>query len=325
MPTSSPFDKIFQELREHLNNQASGDSWLPNILKNVDNPSGPGKLLPLIESNWSLGDVTGDPGQTFGDTIKDQWWMNWVTPNTQSSERADYEAVACPDNQWPDLLIPAATFTGLYNAYILPEQEITQTGPNIFKAMMTLEFGYYSQLDPVKLAGKYEIKQCVCAAAKSNLKACSDWLAGIKIDGKPYGQTTYPVDGTGDISVIINDMYVDGYLTMTIDESATDKLQVQVDKLVMRGPTASSYPTLDITNLTIDTSLEIISEAVWIPQAKSALESEDGRQGITNNLNTALKDEGTRNTIGQVLQKQINDYLRNNHDYPYNGAFMALF
>src|SRR3954464_8350528 len=110
------FGFIFKTMRSRANDPKNAKFWLPTKLEEIDNPSAPGKLLPLHGTNWDLGDVTGSSGANVSAVITSQWWT--VTTIADPDPYADETPIACPDRPYPHLTLPSATIGGLDNVWV---------------------------------------------------------------------------------------------------------------------------------------------------------------------------------------------------------------
>jgi hypothetical protein len=217
----------------------------------------------------------------------------------------NHQAIACPSEPWPKLAMPEVTIYGLDNVWPLANPEVTQPGSG-YHAVITLQFGYYNgqdglpKLSQLQLQGQYSLTQCLCSAAATRdgdapPTACDNWVKAEEIHG------------VGNFTSTLTNVFVDVMVDIQITGTASGRtLQVIVDKLTLRGSQVGALPDLSIDDLTVETTWTWMSKNIWLPQAKRALESEDGRQGIIENLNAALNKPENRDQLTDMLTRQLN-------------------
>jgi hypothetical protein len=300
------FGFIFNTLRPRVNDPRNAKFWLPKKLQDLDKPHGGGKMLPIQGTDWKLGNITGTTGSTFQKVITDQWWLGAVgLKHRGDPEMANHQPIACPADPWPQLALPEATIDGLENLWLLPDPDISQPGTG-YHCVITFQCGYYQgqgdlpTLSQLRVVGKYALTQCVCSAPATQAgepspTACDDWVPRAAIRG------------LGDLTVTLTDVFIDAALTMTVVGSGPGRtLQVAVDTITVRGPEPGQLPNLVVDNLTVETQWEWMANAIWLPQAKRAIESPDGTRGLIDNLDASLNESDNRTKLGAQLTAQIN-------------------
>lgn len=302
--SSGLFSFIYNTLLSVVNDPSNSNFWLPTKLNEISNPSGPGNLLPIQDTDWSIGNITGPPGVTFQQSIGGQWWLYEGKQLGNPPDMKDHTVIPNPQQPWPNLSMPTVTIDGLNNILVLPNPVVTEPG-NGYSAVITLQFDYYTtnNLVPVTLTGTYSLTQSLCsgpAHATTSPTQCDGFVP------------TTLIDGTGNVSVQITDFFVDATLNIVVNGTGADRtLGVAISKLVLRGPQVGSNPTLNVTNLTINSTLSYLASAIWTPAATNAIQSADGTEGIMSNLNTALNLQANLEQIGQMLTTQLNNVIDN--------------
>lgn len=290
------FGFVFNTLRQRVNDPNNKTYWLPKRLGEIDNPDGVGKLLPLKETNWELGEITGTSGANFQGILTDQWWLGDVgLRHKQDPELAKHRPIPCPDNPWPQLAMPEVTVNGLDNLWVEanPKTEQTVTG---YRSVITLRFGDYESLSQLQFEGQYCLKQCGCSAAADDTTPtqCDGWES-INVEGKGNYRATFTelsVDATVEIQIV--------------GEGSGRSLDVLVNQLTIRGATPDKLPVLTINQLDVDTEWAFMANFIWIPKAKEALTSEDGKQGLVDNLNASLNHPSNRQQLARTLTTYLN-------------------
>ncbi len=295
------FEFMFNTIRKRANDPNNATFWLPNALNRADN--GTGKLLPLHGAEWSLGTITGTAGITFQNAVKGQWWFKVGREHRNDPEMANHQPIPCPNQPWPRLTMREVTVLGLDNVWVLDNLITTQPGSG-YHTVMTLQFGYYNgqnglpALSPLCVKGTYELDQCVCSApAAGPTTSCDNWVAADNIQGIGTFQST------------LTDVYVDATLDVQVAGSGPARtLAVTVDKLTLRGG-QNPLPDLTVDELTVETTWTWMSENIWLPQARAALESEDGRQALIQNINDQLNAPANRQSLAAMLTSQLQRIL----------------
>ncbi len=298
------FTFVYNSIRVRVNDPENTKFWLPTRLQQLDRPGGSGKLIPLLANNWVLGDITGTSVFTFQSAIRGQWWLAIGRAHKGNPELAKHQAIACPDKPWPHLEMPQAVVYGLDNVWLLPDPPTEQTAEG-YRATLTLQFGYYAgqngmpTLSQLKLTGVYALDQCLCTAP--NLGAGSP--APTACDGWVPSET---IHGLGNFGITLTNVFVDADVRVHVIGAGADRqLNISIDKLTMRGPKPGTFPDLSVDTLTVETSWTWMSDNIWLPQARAALTSADGRAGLMTNLNATLNDPNTKDEIARMISGQL--------------------
>ncbi|MGJ4788453.1 hypothetical protein [Leptospira koniambonensis] len=304
------FGFIFNTLRKRANDPQNSSLWIPKKLQEASGPNKEGKLLPLSGSNWDLGSITGEAGDNFQNIIKSQWWISKVGfERRKDPELKKHQPIACPENPYPKLSMPEVTINGLENVYILPNPIIQKTEEG-YNSILSIKFAYYQgkdglpSLENFRLEGKYCLEQNVCSAPLTPSgvlpSQCDSWYPSENIKGE------------GDFTLSITDLYADLVLNVFIEGKGSSRiLRTRIETLSVRGEVPDSDPTFSVDDLNTKTDLTFIANNLWLPKAKDAIESEDGRRGIVSNLNQTLNQTENLQKLSQMLENQLIQFLDN--------------
>jgi hypothetical protein len=289
------FGFMFKTLRTRANDPKNAKYWLPAKLEEIDNPSGPGKLLPLHGTNWDLGDVTGPSAADVTATITSQWWL--VKTIDDPDPYQDEQPIACPDKPSPHLSLPAVTISGLDNVWVEDNPKI-DTNSTGYVATIGVRFGYYdqktyAQLSPVILDGTWTLTQCVCSALKSAPGACD-------------GKLSETINGQGPVIVKLTDVYAEALVDIRIAGAGPQRtIALTVKHINLHGKPPAASPTLTITKLDFTTSEGKMVKNEWIKAAKRALTDPNGSGALIANLNAALNKPENLARLGDTLNRKL--------------------
>jgi hypothetical protein len=304
------FGFIYNTLLEQVNNPNNSAYWLPHKLDQLTK-SGGGLLLPIQATSWDIGNITGNSGTAFQLMIADQWWLYLGSLKPPPTGMSDHQAIGCPTEPWPHLLVPQATINGLDNVLAQPDPVMTESA-NGYHAVITLQFGYYAgqnglpTLSQVQVQGQYSLSQCLCTSAANakNPTACDGW-------------NSENITGNGTFSLTMTHVFIEATVDILVQGTGAGRtLQVVLDNLTMRGPQPGALPTLTVDqsgdppqyDLTLESKLWV-AKNIWVPKAVQALESEDGVQGIVTNINTTLNEPNNISQLARMLNQQLNNVL----------------
>jgi hypothetical protein len=311
------FSFVYNTLRPRVNDPANGKLWLPTKLEELEDPSTGGRLLPLRVDHWDIGNVTGTPGVTFRDAIIGQYWITGalraiykddpesLAKVSDPEELARHNAIGCPDRPWPRLSVSGLTVHGLDNMLALDAAGVQSTGDG-YTATLPLQIGYYDgaggkpQRSQLRFEARYGLRMCVCTApsGEASPARCDGWLPD------------YDVDGAGTVKVTLRQAFVDAQVAIRVAGSGSARTaQVSVTRIDVRGPRSGEPPALSVDELTVDTTWTWLANTIWIPQATRALESEDGRRGLLENLNATLNQPVFLGEVAHMLTEQLNRVL----------------
>ncbi len=273
-----------------LNNRSSADFWLPGRLQSLSGADGL-PLLPLRNLAVDVGELQGQEGLLFSESIKSQWWLTLKKPG-----KAGHRPVADPASPWPSLAFSAVSVTGLENAIILPDPVITEiTGG--YAMTLTLKFGSYGPdtgLAPLSTAGDYNIRQGVCSAADpATAPVVNDGFASEIVNG----------DGT--FAADYHNAFVDVSLRLTVTGAGLGRgLDLVVNRIDIRGPEPVSAPDIMFRDLTVD-SKAWMARNVWLKQAQTLMERPEGRAGLIGALSATLNSADNRQVLARELTARL--------------------
>lgn len=320
------FGFIFNTFTKRLNDPANAKYWLPRLLQGIDADGG-GKLLPLKGADWNLGEITGEAGDLFRTNIKNQWWMGLKfiykdDPRMKdriAKEQRQHKPLACPDDQWPRMALPQVTVFGIDNMFVLGDPQVAQPGTG-YSTVISLRLGYYTDkgLSQLRMEGRYALTQCVCSGKSGDAAPaqCDGWVP------------TERIHGTGTFKLSMGNVFLDADVDIRVAPSGSGKrIRAVVNQITVRGPQPGRLPDIAVdkqtvktkdpdtgeevdevryTGLTVDTTWEYMSDAVWIPSAVNALESADGRRGLVQNLNATLNEPVNRDRFASLITDKLN-------------------
>lgn len=297
------FTFVFNTIQKRANNPANHNYWLPGKIADAEKPGGE-KLVPLNETNWNAGAITGP---LITGIFVDQWKL-YLGRNKDTKEEfeARHTVIPCPDDPYARLSFPKITIDGLQNVFVLGNPQTTST-PEGYLTKISLKFNTYNgqnglpKIPALSMSGKYRIVQRLCTADKTveHPTQCDGWKS-------------IEIDGTGSIKATFEQTYVDADLRITVQGTGQNrKLQVVVAGLKLRGETDNTLPgfILDSKNgLTIESSMWI-AQSIWLTMAKNAIESSDGQQGIFQQLNASLNKSGNLESLSRLFTDQLGHIL----------------
>ncbi len=296
------FTFLFNSMRDRANDPTNDRYWLPNALENADDPDGAGKLLPLTEHDWQMGEIKGDEATIITTNIVNQ--ANLVLVFMDRAKAKLYKPMNCPDEPYPKLSFPQLTVMGLQNVWLDGKPPVKSSNRG-YQTTITFQFGYYDETlvtDRLSIIGDYKLLECLCLADKkvANPTQCAEVAGG-----------RYSADGNGTFLINFTDTFVDAELDILVASSEQAPiLQVKITQLHVRGSTVDADPLLRIPDggLTIDTEMDGV-EPFWIAAATNAITSTEGRTGIFDNLNQALNKESELATLSRLLTGQLTHAL----------------
>jgi hypothetical protein len=289
------FGFIFKTLRVRTNDPNNSKYWLPAKLDEIDNPSGPGKLLPLHGTNWDLGDVTGPSADYVTAITTSQWWT--VTTVTNPEPFKDETPISCPDKPLPHLKLPTMTILGLDNVWVEDNPEIDTNGTG-YVATIAVRFGYYDQksfpqLGPVTLDGTWTLTQCVCSALKSAPTVCD-------------GKLSETINGEGPVTAVLTDVYAEALVDIRVAGVGAERaVVVTVQHINLRGLPPAPAPTIAITKLNFTTSQSPLVKKEWIKAARRALTNPDATKAMIANVNAALNEPNNLAKLSDTLNRKF--------------------
>ncbi|MEM9556483.1 MAG: hypothetical protein AAGC60_19655 [Acidobacteriota bacterium] len=168
----------------------------------------------------------------------------------------------------------------------------------------TAEFLKLASPLPQQIVGKgnFTLKQQCCIAETKT--TCKKGVAPLNETGK--GTFTFTITG-GTAQVVL-----------CISKLAKDVLTLEA-KSVEFKPTLPFKITVDIT------SAPEKARQGFNNLAEGVLDTDKAQTAIMTQFNAVLNSEGRLDGFAKQLTEQLDDYLRDNHLYPFNGGFASLF
>lgn len=307
------FSFVYRTLCTRANNPANRRFFIPDRLKEADDGSG-GRLLPKTGDDWEVGEIQGEGGQTIRNTIAQSWWSLAVRQARKADPSfvpANFLAIPTPAAPWPLLRMPRVTVDGLFNVWLSPVPPVQQPG-NGYRATLTLQFGYYAgqdglpSLPQVRISGRYELRQSVCAARKS---ASSQCVAGYPLSLPNLSWPTDDITGSGNVAVDLTGMFADADVEISVAPDRT--LSVLVQNVTVRGAAPGSVPTIvmDPDALTIDSGVSEFLVDAWKTSVMNAFSNPVTHRALTANLNAMLNEPANRGRLAEMLQAQLGSVL----------------
>jgi hypothetical protein len=292
--------QIMDGLYPKLNDPASGNYYLPNFIKNNHyDPYGP--------FSWDLGQLT-DPGMLEAAAP--------ICPSIQQVNApcgadATYITAPTPPN-YPTLNIAGGLIGGLANAVL--ERPIAQP-PDGYVIKARGDFGTLAQFPkPITISGNWTfVNYCCCSA---DFTTCS---------GNVQAET-----GLGTFTATMPDPNVSapnsGYVLMgfTITDLAPGVLNLQVNSVNFYPPlyndqTPNMNVAIDITSIPKGANPQSYSN-----MAMKAFNSGQARTALLNSINATLNQPPNLQVISTLLTNVIDGYLKDNHQYPFDGSSAAI-
>ena len=296
---------VFETVRQRANDPSSSRFFLPDVLHGLPGKNAQGKLLPLEETSWDIGEVKGVDVITV--SFCDQW-ANIL--QFQKVDMANQMPIASPDSPYPTLSLGndehKLLITGLANLFVEKATQFKSV-PNGYRATLNLKFNHWDgskdgatarpTKPPLTFAGGFLMSQNLCTA-------------DIDAQGKPKstcnGNESVTVNGAGTIEVEVHGAVLNAVVDILVDASNT--LQATLVSLNMCGAEDSAPPQLKVKALQIETDYLLLKGA-WQSLTEKAINSEDGRKGIFDGINAALNEPGNRNTISGEMTAKLGGTL----------------
>jgi hypothetical protein len=309
---TSLFRFVFNTLQIRLND-SSKPLWLPKLLRNAKGSNPQGKLLPLYEKNWSVGEITGEAGgmvttpfvqgakAAFDKAVRE-------TPEKFSPPVAlkTYYVIETPGHANAVVDLPRLEVAGLDNVFVEPEPEVTARGDG-YLAKVVLTFGTARGPElpkTVRLSGQYRLSQSVSIA-----KVGESTVTTVKLDKAPFDWPTQVITGKGKFALDVTKVRAIADVLFTVDAKGT---RVSVDKVTFEGTQGAPVITIDEKALTIDdVNTEMGRGLAWKTMAETALESPDGQAALVRGLNQALNREENRTRLADALTDSLRSQLDN--------------
>jgi hypothetical protein len=286
MPNLLPF--IFNTIRTRAIDPANKRFFLPGVLEGISGDNSRGKLLPIEQDSWSIGEVKGSEGATVTTGFID----NWATylEKVKKVNLSNQYPIANPASPAPKLTLgdgkTKIMINGLQNVFVNDNPNFVSSAGG-YTATLTLTFNYWDgtggrpSIPALSLSTPYTLEQSLCLA-DTNAGTCN-------------GNASTDIDGDGMASVSVTDAFVDAVVEFSIANSGPSgrEIVVNVKSLLFRGTDEATPPAINIIELTIGAKVSNYLINVWKTMASSAIQSPEGRAGIFQNLNAALNQPST--------------------------------
>jgi hypothetical protein len=159
----------------------------------------------------------------------------------------------------------------------------------------------------VQITGQFVFTQFCCCSA----------------DGKTCNNAPSPHVGKGTFSAIVN-----GSPSITVNFRIVDLrpgvLTIGVQTVTFAVPTkGGAYDisvTVDIQSIPLGANRQSYNN-----MAQNAFNSPSGLTNIVQQINAVMNDPSQKAFMGKVLTGVIDGYLRDNHQYPFDGSTLAVF
>jgi hypothetical protein len=290
---------VFNTIRKRTIDPTNTRFFLPKVLEDADGSNSKGKLLPVEQDKWSVGSITGDGGALVTSSFLD----NWATylEKVKKVDMSYQYPIADPSTPYPTLMLGGkekVVIDGLENIFVSPNPVFTSVLEG-YQVEATLQLGYWDGADgrvnypSLSLNGPYRMEQKL--------------VMGDKATGTPNGHGSTDVDGGGNVEIELEKAFIDAVFTVSVKTSGQGvrQLAVNLQSLHFRGPDADTQPSLNIVNLTIDASVSEYLRGVWQKAATDAIQSQDGRTGIFQNINAALNQPGNLGPLSNELSGKL--------------------
>jgi hypothetical protein len=233
-----------------------------------------------------------------------------IVSGSGCTEEQSYITAAIPPN-YPTLLITNAYIGGLKNA--LAERPIAQP-PDGRVIIMQVDFGTLASFpSAITISGNFTFTNYCC---------CSN--DGKNCVGSPKSEV-----GTGNFTATLPGPESpgargNGVITFAITALAPGVLNLAVQSVKFTPPLSSGGgPSMGVV-INITSIPKGSNPQSYSNMAMKAFNSDQARQSIINSINLTLNEPGNLATFGDILTKEIDGYLRENHQYPFDGSSFAI-
>jgi hypothetical protein len=293
----SIMDGIYPKL-----NQAGSSYYLPTFITNNHyDPYGP--------FSWNIGQLKDQDLLNSAASICPS--IDIVQGGVCSNPDQMYITAAIPPN-YPTLSVVNSSVGGLKNA--LSQRPMAQA-PDGRTVIMTIAFGTLPSFPaPITLSGNFTFTSYCC---------CSN-------DGKVCAGPPQPAVGMGTFTAMMPNPQTspaargNAVITFNITALAPGVLTLVVQSVKFQPPMeATGGPSMavsiNITSIPPGSNPQSYSNV-----AMKAFNSPEARQSIVNSMNGTLNAPGNLATFSDLLTKEIDGYLRENHMYPFDGSTVAI-
>jgi hypothetical protein len=291
---------------------------MDGIYPQFNTPGGPYYLPTFVTNNkydpygpfaWDLGQLT-DP-QIVNSTSTICQSIDISKGGACANPNQSYINPPIPPN-YPTLSLGASFLGGMKNA--LSERPIAQD-PDGRTVIMQVDFGTLSGFpQAITLSGQFKFTNYCC---------CSN-------DGNTCASTPNAETGIGGYTATMPDPNVapnargNAVIVFAITALAPGVLNLQVNSVTFTPPkNPDGTPSMNVT-VNITSMPPGVNPQQYDNIAMEVFNSASARQTIINSINSTLNQAGNLATISDLLTKEIDGYLRANHQYPFDGSSFAV-
>jgi hypothetical protein len=296
------FQFLLNSAHEVLNDPES-QYFLPKVLSSIKGDNSQGKLLPIEEESWVVGDITGDAGKTITDSFN-SYWLGFLEDD--GIDISGQYAMANPSTPFPYLAFgnddeKKIEIVGLENIKV-DRAEVLNTTDEGYELLVTLNFNQWTEANSgtehpnLQLITPYQMSQNLCLANNGE-STCN-------------GTEHTDIDGNGMATITFEDAYLDVLVTMDIKGSGAQRqISISVTKVMLHGSEGRSEPSLEVSELTIDADQNFIVLGIWKAQATTAIESSVGTASIFQFFAEALNGSSNLIALSENLDQTLGDLL----------------
>jgi hypothetical protein len=253
-----------------------------------------------LKGGWNFGQITDPHFVALANSIcGDIDMAGSPCPGTDT-----YIGAPAPPN-YPTLNLVQVVINGFSNAFV---KSLTAQADGV-TVIGEIDLSTLPNFPPqVVINGLFTFTQFCCCS--SDGKTCA--TAPKAEVGQGTFQATIPAS-----SVVV---------TAKITTLAKDNLTIGATNVAYNIPPKPSPGSGPNVSIVVDiTSLNVKDRTNANQLANNAFNSATALQYILTQINAGANQSGTLELISNILTTQIDQYLQQNHMYPYNGALQALF
>ena len=280
-------DKLWPELNDPVSGGKANPLYLPRIIQNQG-------YDPYSVGSWTLGTVHvgGDAGTQICGPAGIEQNQNWIASTNT------------PD---PYIVITSATLTGVSNIFANTATAVGSGYTIVADAQLSVlpthpQSSGMTLAPEIKLAGFFELQQWCCVT--------TDFTTCHALPPPPGQQA-----GHGTFKATIPKS--SGTMLLEIASLAPNVFQLGVSTVNYRVETISFDAQI--------TSVPSAQQQHWDSVANKALNSKEATKAVVSHINAVLNTSKERDRLAQALTKRIDQYLKDNHQYPFDNAYEAIF
>lgn len=306
---------IHATMRKRLNDLESPHS-LPKLLRQVRLDDG-SPLLPVRATDWQLGTIGGEAGDTIAAATAEGWWslvrLRYAKKAQPPFTVGDFSAIPLPDAPRPSLTLPEARLSGLENIQLgaLDGVEPLDDG---YRLTASLLFGRHSALPrTLTVSGRYLLRQAVCARKGAEVRPTS-FRTTMPCVAWPQDE----VNGTGNFSLTVSGLALRITLRIQLVGTGAQRgLRLVVEAVHPEGEDGHAGPSfaLDREKLTVDGPKDpqcvknTALEKVWLDNAVEVFGSPQAQTALAQQLDGTLNRADIRAQLSQAVTEQLGHVL----------------